>query len=108
MAKNRDLTGAELVGKRIKEARQAKGLTLARLGAEVGFEPFTAATRILHYEKGRHLPKLEAAEQIAAQLGVPAAYLFCRDDTLANWIKAFDPSNLKHLAIAAKGKDTAK
>jgi transcriptional regulator with XRE-family HTH domain len=104
MAKNKELTGAELVGKRIKEARQSKGMTLAALGAAVGFEPFTAATRILHYEKGRHLPKLEAAEAIAAQLGVPAASFFCRDDALADWINAFDPNNAKHIAIVQKSK----
>jgi transcriptional regulator with XRE-family HTH domain len=104
MAKNKDLTGAQLVGKRIKEARQAKGMTLAALGAAVGFEPFTAATRILHYEKGRHMPKLEAAEAIAAQLGVPAASLFCRDDLLSDWIRAFEPTNPKHLGIVAKAK----
>jgi transcriptional regulator with XRE-family HTH domain len=37
MAKNKELTGAELVGKRIKEARQSKGMTLAALGAAVGY-----------------------------------------------------------------------
>jgi transcriptional regulator with XRE-family HTH domain len=104
MGKNRDLTGAELVGKRIKAARLAKGMTLAGLGTAAGYDPFTAATRILHYEKGRHLPKLAVAEVIAEQLGVPAASLFCRDDILADWIKAFDASNPKHLAIIQKSK----
>jgi transcriptional regulator with XRE-family HTH domain len=104
MAKNKELTGAELVGKRIKEARQARNMTLRGLGDASGFEAFTAATRLQHYEKGRHMPKLEVAEAIALQLGIPAASLFCRDDLLCDWIKSFDPSNPKHLAIIAKSK----
>jgi hypothetical protein len=44
------------------------------------------------------------AEVIAEQLGVPAASLFCRDDTLADWIKAFDSANPKHMAIIQKSK----
>jgi transcriptional regulator with XRE-family HTH domain len=47
------------------------------------------SARINQYEKGKHLPHLATAKQLAKVLGVPTPYLYADDDALAAWILAY-------------------
>jgi transcriptional regulator with XRE-family HTH domain len=74
-------------GKRLREARLAKGWTLAYMGEllEMG-ESNTAAPRISRYERGLSEPNIEVVEQLAKALGLPEAYFFATSDVLAEAI----------------------
>lgn len=56
----------EEFGKRVKAAREAKGLTQQQLGELCG----VSAVTVISYEKGQKLPHLEVAHKISACLGV--------------------------------------
>lgn len=82
-----------IFAKRLKEARlrkarklgfaTARGYSQERLGIEAGVEEESASARINQYEKGTRVPDLGMAERLAGALGVPMAFLFCRENHLA-------------------------
>lgn len=78
-----------ILSKRLKEARERKGLSQKQLGIAAGLDRFVASTRINRYERGVHHPDPVTAQRLADALGVPAAYLFAGDDRLARLILAF-------------------
>lgn len=71
---------------RLRAARKAANLTQQRLGIQLGMDPNTASARINQYEKGKHAPDYQTAQRMAAELGVPVAYLYCEEDVLAELI----------------------
>ncbi|WP_082648329.1 helix-turn-helix domain-containing protein [Lysobacter capsici] len=74
-------------GKRLREARLAKGWTLAHMGELLDMgEPNTAAPRLSRYERGRSEPNIEVVEQLAKLLDLPEAYFFAASDILAEAI----------------------
>ncbi|MCF7512718.1 helix-turn-helix domain-containing protein [Pseudoalteromonas sp. L23] len=73
---------------RLKEARKAAGYTQQQLGIALGMEPNTASARMNQYEKGKHAPDFTTMKRIADELGVPVAYFYCEDNTLAELIRA--------------------
>jgi len=79
-----------VLSRRLKEARERKGLSQRQLGIAAGLDRFVASTRINRYEKGVHHPDPVAVQRVADALGVPAAYLFASDDKLARLILAFN------------------
>lgn len=64
------------VGNRLREVRENKGWTQARLAEEVG----VARQSIISIEKGRFLPTIETALGISAALGHPLEDLFWLKD----------------------------
>lgn len=78
---------------RLKEARIKAGLSQKRLGIEAGIDEFVASTRINRYEKGIHQADEATAVLLAHVLGVPLAYLYAEDDSLAEMILAFGKLN---------------
>jgi transcriptional regulator with XRE-family HTH domain len=78
-----------LISKRLKEARQAKGISQKQLGIEAGIDEFSSSARVNQYETGKHVPDLQTAEKMAEVLGVPAAFFYARDDQLAEVIRLF-------------------
>lgn len=54
-----------------------------RLGVCIGLDEGCSSARISRYETGIHQPPFEVAEKLAGVLGVPAAYLYCGDDRMA-------------------------
>lgn len=46
-------------------------------------DPSVASPRVNQYERGAHVPKPETAEALADVLGIPAAFLYTRDEQLA-------------------------
>lgn len=76
--------------KRLREARQRRGISQRQLGISAGIDQASASPRINQYETGKHTPNLAFAERLAKVLGVPAAFFFARDDDLAAWIIAYE------------------
>ncbi|WP_027671013.1 helix-turn-helix domain-containing protein [Rheinheimera baltica] len=74
---------------RLKQARKAAGISQTELGLRSGFDPGSASSRMNHYEKGRHLPDLEAMKRMAKELNVPLAYFFCEGDDEAELVAMF-------------------
>ncbi|KQT42520.1 MULTISPECIES: helix-turn-helix domain-containing protein [unclassified Methylophilus] len=80
---------SDVVAKRLKEARLAKGLSQKKLGIAAGIDEFTASPRMNQYERGVHVPDYSTLERLAQVLEVPAPYFYAADDELADWIKYF-------------------
>ncbi|WP_336292640.1 helix-turn-helix transcriptional regulator [Cronobacter dublinensis] len=66
--------------KRLKTAREAKGLSQKKLGILAGIDEFVASARINRYEKGVHQASIEIARKLADALAVPLAYFYTEDD----------------------------
>ncbi len=75
--------------KRLREARQVRGISQERLGIDAGIEPASASARMNQYEKGVHQPGESIVKQIAAVLNLPTAYFYCEDDETAHLLQCF-------------------
>jgi len=89
------LTPLAVLPRRLKEARNRKGLSQRELGIAAGLDRFVASSRINRYEKGVHHPDPVTIQRMADALGVPAAYLLASNDRLARLILAFDSLPVK-------------
>lgn len=78
------------IGKRIFEARKAKGLTLKALGEFAGG---LKQTRLTNWEQGVRSPGPEEIKQLAQALEVSPAYLMCLSDEML-FNEAKSPSQL--------------
>ncbi|MFO2857355.1 XRE family transcriptional regulator [Legionella pneumophila serogroup 1] len=78
------------IGKRIFEARKAKGLTLKALGELAGG---LKQTRLTNWEQGVRTPGPEEIKSLARALDVSPAYLMCLSDEL-QFKEAKNPSRL--------------
>lgn len=78
------------IGKRILEARKAKGLTLKALGELAGN---LKQTRLTNWEQGTRTPGPEEIKQLAEALDVSPAYLMCLSDEV-QVKKTKNPSHL--------------
>ncbi len=67
------------IGKRIFEARKAKGLTLKELGELAGD---LKQTRLTNWEQGTRTPGPDAIKQLAKALDVSPAFLMCLSDDI--------------------------
>lgn len=94
-----------IVGSRLREARERAGISQKQLGIKAGIDPDVASARINQYEKGKHLPHLATARQLAKVLGVPTPYLYADDNELAAWILAYEriPAATRRLIIKDAG-----
>ncbi|HFK2882396.1 TPA: helix-turn-helix domain-containing protein [Stenotrophomonas maltophilia] len=78
------LAPAHTFGRRLREARLAKGLTQAQLGAVLGLdEENSAAPRVSRYERGDRVPDPATMEKLAQALGMPVAYFHATNDLVA-------------------------
>jgi transcriptional regulator with XRE-family HTH domain len=75
--------------RRLREAREAHGISQRNLGIEAGLDEFVASTRINRYETGVHQPDLQTLQRLAKVLGLPLAYFYAEDDELARLIANF-------------------
>lgn len=74
------------IPKRLKAARLRVMLSQQHLGIAAGIDEFSASPRINQYERGKHTPDYRTAERLARVLGCPTAYLYTREDDLAELI----------------------
>jgi transcriptional regulator with XRE-family HTH domain len=83
------LTTHHPIGKRLKQARLAAGLSQARLGVLAGIDQSVASARINQYERQRHQPAFEVVRRLARVLKKPAPYFYANDDALAELISLY-------------------
>lgn len=75
--------------RRLREAREAYGISQRALGVQAGLDEFVASTRVNRYETGVHQPDLQTLQRLAEVLGLPVAYFYADSDELAQLIKKF-------------------
>lgn len=73
--------------RRLRAARESKGVSQKQLGILAGIDQFVASARINQYERGKHVPDLKTAQRLAAELHVPVSYLYEPEDDLAELIR---------------------
>ncbi|MDR1453979.1 MAG: XRE family transcriptional regulator [Candidatus Margulisbacteria bacterium] len=64
------------LGRKIRETREQKGLTLRKLAKDIGVSP----SFISQVEQGKASPSVDSLTQIAKNLGVSSSYLLGEDD----------------------------
>jgi transcriptional regulator with XRE-family HTH domain len=69
-----------VIAARLKEAREASGMSQQALGVAVGIEEETAKVRIHQYEHGKHAPPFPMLERLAKVLNKPLAWFVCPSD----------------------------
>jgi len=78
-----------LLAKRLKSARERLKISQMELGVRAGIDEFSASARINQYERGKHAPGFDIAKTLAKVLGIPTAYLYCEDESLAELIALY-------------------
>ena len=73
--------------RRLRAAREARGVSQKQLGILAGIDQFVASARINQYERGKHVPDMQTAQRLAAELNVPVSCLYEPDDDLAELIR---------------------
>lgn len=74
---------SSIVGRRLRERREALGLAQEKVGVAIGLDESSARARISRYELGVHEPPYETVKLLAGVLDVPVAYLYCDEPELA-------------------------
>lgn len=103
----------EVVAVRMREAREAAGLSQEALGVLAGIEEATAKVRINQYENGRHIPPLSMIEKIASALSKPVTWFICAEDitelllALNELPKSRRTEVIKHTLSLLNGEDKA-
>jgi transcriptional regulator with XRE-family HTH domain len=87
-----------IVGRRMRERREALGLAQEKVGVAIGLDESSARARISRYELGVHEAPVPTAKQIAFALKVPLAYLYCEEDSTANLLVELHKLNGKERA----------
>lgn len=77
------MEGKSVFSRRLREAREATGISQKQLGIQAGIDQFVASARINQYERGKHIPDLLTAQRLAISLHVPVSFLYEPDDDLA-------------------------
>ena len=72
---------------RLRQAREAMGVSQKQLGILAGIDQFVASARINQYERGKHIPDPLTACRLAQELGVPVSFLYETNDDLAELIR---------------------
>ncbi|EKT0033598.1 helix-turn-helix transcriptional regulator [Salmonella enterica] len=72
-----------MVPKRLKEAREAAGLSQEKLSELVGIEGVNPRSRVSNYEAGRFAPPFEFVCRVADVLGYPEYYFYIVNDVTA-------------------------
>lgn len=83
-----ELYSTSIVGRRMRERREALGLAQEKVGVAIGIDESSSRARISRYELGVHEPPVPTARAIAGALKVPLAYLYCEDDQVAELLLA--------------------
>ena len=74
------------IPKRLKEAREAAGLSQKSLGIAAGIDEFSASARMNQYETGKHTPDYLTLKRIGDVLKVSPAYFYADCNQLAEII----------------------
>jgi len=82
-----------ILSRRLRQARQLRGLPQDRLGVLAGLEESSSSARISRYESGIHEPPVSFVEAVAAVLEISPAFFYCADDRLAEIIRIYSGLN---------------
>ncbi|WP_411833295.1 helix-turn-helix domain-containing protein [Pseudoxanthomonas mexicana] len=93
-----------IYSRRLRQAREAKGLSQRSLGIEAGIDEFVASTRVNRYETGVHQPDHQTLTHLAQVLDLPTAYFYAEDDRLAALIAEFHQIHLTSSRLIKGGK----
>ena len=92
---------------RIREAREAAGLSQRQLGIVAGLDVSVASPRINQYEQGRHMPNLQMLERLGQILDRPLPWFYAIDNELAALLLAWHqaaPARRRRLLKDATGQ----
>lgn len=78
-----------ILGRRLKQARLAAGMSQEQLGIQADIDPMSASTRMNRYELGHRVPAYDLIERVARVLKLPAAYFYAADDEEAELLGSF-------------------
>jgi len=78
--------GENVIGRRLREVREAKGLSQKGLGIAAGIDEFSASPRINQYENGVHVPDFQTVTRLAKVLKMPTIYFYSDSDEWARLI----------------------
>ncbi len=94
---------------RLKQARLAAGISQRELGRRIGLSEDVVSSRVTRYERGSSQPTFTTASKLAAELGVPLAYLIADNELLAEIILAVSElSTAEQRKLAAELKSRKK
>lgn len=82
-------TTSHPIGKRLRQARLAAGLSQAQLGIRAGIDPSVASARVNQYERQRHQPAFEIVRRLAQVLKKPAPFFYASDESLSELIAIY-------------------
>lgn len=77
-----------IVGRRMRERREALGLAQEKVGVAIGLDESSARARISRYELGVHEPPFDTVKLLANVLEVPPPYMYCEDQDIADLLLA--------------------
>lgn len=97
------MEGKSVFARRLREAREAAGISQKQLGILADIDEFVASARINQYERGKHMPDLLTAQRLAAKLHVPASYLYEPNDDLAALLRAVGRLSVTKIRAITKG-----
>lgn len=86
MGRGMPAVGLPTLARRLREARERKGLSQKALGIAAGIDEFSASPRINQYERAKHVPDLLTLQNLATVLAVPVPYFYADDDLLAEML----------------------
>jgi transcriptional regulator with XRE-family HTH domain len=101
---------ADIVARRLRQAREELGLSQKDLGIRAGIDPSVASPRINQYEQATHAPNVKVLGQLASVLDRPLAFFYAVDDDLAALVTAYhrgsdlDRQKLMESVTPAKSK----
>lgn len=77
-----------IVGRRMRERREALGLAQEKVGVAIGLDESSARARISRYELGVHEPPFATVKLLANALEAPPHYMYCEDESMAELLLA--------------------
>jgi transcriptional regulator with XRE-family HTH domain len=88
---------SSIVGRRMRERREALGLAQEKLGVAIGLDESSARARISRYELGVHEPPFATVKLLASVLEVPPPYMYCEEQDIAKLLLALNgiPTNVR-------------
>lgn len=92
-----------VVAIRLRQAREARGISQRELGLLAGLDVSVASPRINQYEHGTHAPKVSLLQTLAVVLGCPMPFFFAEDDDLAEllWLYGHASGRKRRASIDA-------
>ena len=91
-----------LFARRLREARLRSGFTQMQLGVLAGVDEFSASARLNQYERGKHMPDVLTARNMAQVLNVPLCYFYADEDEHAQLLLFFQSASVRRRRLILK------